>query len=244
MSVIHVSTGPAVRLVAVGVIAGAAVLLPAAGAEAHVRVIPESTAAGDFTKLTFRVPNESQKASTIKLSIQLPAKTPLAFVSAQPVPGWKVTVDSAALASPVTVEGTKITKAPSRVTWTAEEGQGTGVGEFQEFALSAGPLPDESQQLSFPATQTYSDGTVVTWNQPQPPGAEEPEFPVPAFDVTAAKAESSAEHNAAAAKAGPSATGGDDAIARTLGGAGLAAGVLGIGIAAWAFTSRRVTDRP
>jgi len=39
------------------------VVLPATAASAHVRVVPEQTAAGGFTVLTFRVPNESADAA-------------------------------------------------------------------------------------------------------------------------------------------------------------------------------------
>ena len=50
-------------------------LLPAT-AGAHVTVHTDSTASGSFSALTFRVPNESDSASTVKLEVQLPKVTP------------------------------------------------------------------------------------------------------------------------------------------------------------------------
>jgi uncharacterized protein YcnI len=232
------------RLAAAAVLGAGLVLLAAAAADAHVRVIPESTAAGDFTKLTFRVPNESETASTTKLSIQLPTSSPLAFVSAQPVPGWSIEVRTEKLATPVTMEGTTITEAPAQVTWTASKGRGVAPGQFQEFALSGGPLPDASQHLAFPATQTYSDGTVVRWNQPQPAGADEPEYPVPAFDITAPDNEVALTDQATGAQTSPgSATpAATDTLARGLGIGGLVVGFLGLGAGAAASRNRPRTS--
>jgi hypothetical protein len=48
-------------------------------------------------------------------------------------------------------------------------------------------LPD-APTISLPATQTYSDGTVVKWDQPTPPGGAEPEYPAPEIPLTGATA--------------------------------------------------------
>jgi uncharacterized protein YcnI len=173
-------------LAAVAAVAAAG-LLTAPAASAHVRVIPESTAGGGFAKLTFRVPNESGTAGTTSLAVTLPEAQPLAFVSVQPVAGWTATVTKAKLATPIDVEGTTIAEAARTITWTAAPGTRIAPGQFQEFAISAGPLP-ESGDMVFAAAQTYSDGTVVNWNQPTPEGGEEPEHPAPEFAVTAAAA--------------------------------------------------------
>jgi uncharacterized protein YcnI len=224
---------------------GVLVFAGAATAEAHVRAIPESTAAGAFTKITFRVPTESDTASTTKLEIELPTATPLAFVTAQQIDGWAVTVTRTKLAKPVSMEGAMITEAPSKVTWTATKGHEIGPGQFQEFALSGGPLPSGVPHLDFPATQTYSDGKVVAWNQPHPAGGDEPEHPVPSFELTAALP-AGAGHGAAAAPSGHSSAGdsnaegaASDSTARWLGGAGLVAGLAALGLAAASALGRR-----
>ena len=54
-------------------------------------------------------------------------------------------------------------------------------------------LPD-TQAVSLPATQTYSDGTVVKWEQPTPPGGAEPEYPAPELALTGAKADAADDH--------------------------------------------------
>ena len=50
-------------------------------ASAHVGVSSTDAAPGGEGKVTFRVPDESDTASTVSLRIQLPTKTPLASVS-------------------------------------------------------------------------------------------------------------------------------------------------------------------
>ena len=82
--------------------------------------------------------------------------------------------------------GTTITKAVRTVTWTAGKGTRIGPGEYQEFSISAGPLPAAGPIL-FPTEQVYSDGTVVAWDEPTPASGPEPEHPAPAFEITAAE---------------------------------------------------------
>ena len=69
----------------------------------------------------------------------------------------------------MTVEGTTLTKAPRTVTWQAQPGTRIDPGQYQDFDISAGPLP-AAGTVALPAVQTYSDGTVVRWNQPTPAG--------------------------------------------------------------------------
>ena len=47
-------------------------------------------------------------------------------------------------------------------------------GEFDVFSVSAGPLPTDVNSISLPALQTYSDGSVVRWIEPQVAGGPEP----------------------------------------------------------------------
>ncbi|HWJ86399.1 MAG TPA: YcnI family protein [Cellulomonas sp.] len=161
------------------------VVLPAAAASAHVRVIPETTTAGAWTVLTFRVPNEKDAATTTKVVIDLPTDTPLTHVGTRPVPGWTAEVQTGTLPTPVDVEGATITQAPLHVVLTADPDAAIGAGQFQEFELQVGPLPAAGTQLVLPAHQTYSDGTVVDWDEPTT-GADEPENPAPELTVTAA----------------------------------------------------------
>jgi periplasmic copper chaperone A len=223
------------RVAAVGALSVGLLGFGAAAAEAHVSVHADSTAAGSFSQLTFRVPNESPSAGTVKLEVQLPQDTPFPFVSAKPVPGWKIDVVKAKLPKPVEDEGTTITEAARTVTWTAEKGAQIAPGEYQEFSISAGPLPDP-KEISLPAVQTYSNGEVVEWNQPTPASGEEPEHPAPAFEVVAAtggdthgaEASPSSAASSAPADDAPAAASvsGSDTTARTLAGLALLVGVV------------------
>jgi periplasmic copper chaperone A len=177
-----------IRRLAVALAAGlAAVVVTAVPAAAHVTVSSPDAAPGGFGKLVVRVPTESDTASTTKLQVQLPAHTPFAFVSTKPHPGWTVATTERKLAKPVTVEGFTLSKAVATVTWTAS-GASAGIapGQFDEFELSLGAFPSDVDTLSFPTTQTYSDGTVVTWDQPSVKGQDEPEHPVPTLELAAA----------------------------------------------------------
>ena len=113
------------------------VLLPAT-AGAHVTVHTDSTASGSFSALTFRVPNESDTASTVKLEVQLPKDTPFLYVSSKPIPGWTVKMTEAPLPEPVESEGAKITKAITTVTWTASEAAAVKPGEYQDCSIVPG----------------------------------------------------------------------------------------------------------
>lgn len=220
---------------AVAALAAALVLLPAAAASAHVRVVPDSTAAGDYALLTFRVPNESDTASTTSVEVTLPTDHPLTYAAVQPVPGWTARVTEAALPTPVEVDGATITKAPRTITWTADAG-GIAPGQFQQFPLSVGPLPDAGTTVSLPAVQTYSDGSSVAWDEPVPASGEEPEHPAPQLVTTEATDEhgdhgshatTSAAVTGAAAPGGWGAGGWLGLTGAVLGAAGLVVALLG-----------------
>jgi uncharacterized protein YcnI len=140
-------------------------MLPgAAPASAHVRVTADNPAPGSYSVLTFKVPNESEKgALTTQLNVVMPN---VASASTEVMPGWTAALDRDAAAGTV-----------RSVTWTAAPGTGIGRDQFALFRISV-KLPN-ADRASFPATQTYSDGTVVKWDQPAPPGGAEPDYPVP-----------------------------------------------------------------
>jgi len=153
---------PASRVL-VGLAAGAVIALTAPlAASAHVTATPNQAEAGSWTYVTFRVPNESATASTVKIQIHLPADTPFTSVSYQPTAGWTGAAAKTTLPEPVKVEGNTISEATTEVTFTADAG-GIAPGQFQTFTLSLGPVPDTGH-IVIPATQTYSDGKVVEWS--------------------------------------------------------------------------------
>ncbi|RNI19003.1 YcnI family protein [Flexivirga caeni] len=165
-------------------VSGLLLAVPVA-AEAHVTVNPTTAVAGSYATLTFKVPTEKANASTVRLEIDLPIDHPFTAVSYQPVPGWTATVTTSKLAKPVTTGGGTITEAPTKIVWTASKGAAIKPGQFQQFPISVGVVPDVPS-VSFLAIQTYSDGSVVTWGQPTVPGKPEPEHPAPVLTIGAA----------------------------------------------------------
>ncbi|RZU30533.1 YcnI family protein [Blastococcus saxobsidens] len=194
---------PAVLLLAV-LTALAASVAAATSAAAHVTVSSADAAPGGYGKLTFRVPNESDTASTVALRIQIPEASAMGSLRAQPVPGWTVSLTTADLAEPGEVHGREITSYVSVVEYRAVDGGGIAPGQFQEFALSGGPIP-EVEELSFPAVQSYSDGSESAWIEPTVAGQEEPERPAPVLSLTSEGSGTATD----TAASGPAATGHD-----------------------------------
>ena len=179
---------PARRLAAATAVSLAGLLVLGTGAaSAHVTVGSADAAPGGYGKITFRVPNESDAASTVALRVQLPTDTPLTSLRAQPVPGWTVTLTPTTIDPPVEVHGETVDTAVSVVEFRAEAGGGIAPGEFQEFALSGGPFP-ETDQLTFSAVQVYSDGTEAAWIEPTVEGQAEPQYPAPVLALASADA--------------------------------------------------------
>jgi uncharacterized protein YcnI len=168
------------RLVAVLVMTATALVVTALPASAHVTVKPDAAPKGSFSVLSFSVPNERSDASTVTMEVTFPVDHPIPFVSVQPVPGWTWTAEKATLAKPVKAEGSQITEAVSKITWTGGE---IKPGEFQLFTVSAGLLPTNTKSIEFKALQTYSNGEVVRWIESTPKGAPEPEFPAPTLKL-------------------------------------------------------------
>ena len=152
---------------------------------AHVTVNPSTATAGGYAKVTFRVPNETNNADTTTLEVNLPADNPVASVSVKPVPGWTAVAVKSKLATPIKAHDTEITEAVSKITWTAGSGAAIKPGQFQEFDVSLGPLP-EVNQVVFKALQTYSDGTIVRWIDEPTTDGSELEHPAPVLTVTPA----------------------------------------------------------
>lgn len=206
------------------VISAASVLVlvgVANSASAHVSVSSPDARPGGYAKLVFRVPSESDTASTTKLVVTLPKDRPFASVGAQVMDGWKVVKTKERLASPVKVGDVTLTEAITAVSWTAEAG-GVPPNDFDEFALSVGRIPEGVDSLDFPAVQTYSDGEVVRWDQVAKDAADEPEHPAPSLKLATAATP--------VAAATSEDKGGSDTLARVLGGAGVLLGLLGLGL--------------
>jgi uncharacterized protein YcnI len=253
MTTTRPSSRPAVAARVAAALGAAALLTLAAplAASAHVRVNPAQVDAGSYATLTFKVPTESATAGTVGLTVDLPTDTPFTSVTYQPLPGWTTVVTTSALPEPVEIDGATVTEAPTEVTWTADPGTQVGPGEFQQFVISAGAVP-ETGSITLPAHQTYSDGSVVDWADETPASGEEPEFPAPVLYVEdAPPADEHGGHDVSGGADGAAVAAGDDSssgeassgsasdsVAVGLGIGGLALGAVALVVSVVALTRR------
>ncbi len=224
----------------------ATILIAALPASAHVTVSGSGTQGG-YSTFAFKVPNEEDAANTVQLEVQFPTDHPLVSVSVQPVPGWTARVEKTKLATPVQTDDGEVTEAVSTITWTGGE---IKPGEFQQFPVSAGPLPDVDS-LEFKAIQTYSNGDVVRWIDETPASGEEPEHPAPTLALTKAADDSHTTTTEAGGNAKVTAaqlpatvaTTSDVDSAKTVGYIGIGVGVVGLVIGVVALVRKpRSTD--
>ncbi|WP_327698774.1 YcnI family copper-binding membrane protein [Streptomyces sp. NBC_00459] len=232
----------------VAALAVAGVLATAGAASAHVTVHPESYAKGATDGvLTFRVPNEENTASTTEVQVFLPTDHPVLGVLVTPEAGWTAKVTTTELKTPIKTDDGTITDAVSEITWS---GGRIRNGEYEDFDVAFGQLPDNTDQLAFKTLQTYSDGNVVRWIETPQAGQDEPENPAPSLKLTAAAADKGSDDGAvtspsAAASvksdAGRASDSASDSTARGLGIAGLIVGVVGLASAAFALVRTRTS---
>lgn len=168
-----------------GLVVGAVFLL-GAPAWAHVTISPPSAPKGSDAVLSFNVPNESETASTTEVEIGFPADHPIASAAILPIPGWTAKVTTVKVDKQIQTDEGPVTEAVSLVTWS---GGTIEPGQFQQFTVSVG-LPADADSLEFKAKQTYSDGTVVRWIEPETASGAEPDHPAPVLTLTAAGAAS------------------------------------------------------
>ena len=181
---------------------------------AHVHVDADNPAPGSTSVITFRVPGESENGSlTTKLSVKLPD---IASARTEVMPGWTASLERDKAAGTV-----------SSITWTANPQVGISSDRFALFRVSV-KLP-AGDSVTFPATQTYSDGTVARWDQPELPGGGEPEYQAPMLSLTSVTSAGSDTHEMTAQAAPPSTAA--DNTARWLAGGAFILAAVGIGAA-------------
>ena len=157
---------------AVGLVA--LVALPLA-AGAHVEIESDGAVGADGTvKATLTVPNECVNASSASLDLNFPATPALTTVTEDAVTGFT----TANTTDPTSGKVTKVTIT------------GTLSGEDeQKFPLTLGTIPAGTDEITFTALQHCSDGTVIRWVEPTPPGGAEPEHPAPVLALASSTAE-------------------------------------------------------
>lgn len=209
----------------------AAVVFPTA-AVAHVTIQPGEWEAGAFARMALRVPNERDDAETTSVTVQFPESVLTARFQAHPF--CEREVEREQLDQPVE----EITERIVSVTWTCDPAIATD--GFEEFGMSF-QIPEDTQtgdEILFPAVQVYSSGEEVGWVDPDP----EADLPAPRIVVVAPEEEAEPAPAAttteateeAAAVPAVSADDDDDSmatIAIVFGIAGLAAGLIALGVA-------------
>ena len=181
-----------------------------------------------MAEFTFRVPNESTRASTTQVRISLPTRTPFAAVRVRAVSGWKTRLTTKKLAKPLTVGDFSFDTVVTAATWTASSVTAIKPGQYEKFGIMVDGVP-ATEAINFPVTQTYSDGAVVRWNEPMPADGGEAEHPMPtiALGPQGSDPMSMSDHNQS-----PSGSDASDVLARTFAITALALSFIALIIAA------------
>jgi uncharacterized protein YcnI len=174
------------------VVAAGGLLALSAPAFAHVTLDPaHAPSGGSDVTLRFRVPNEEDNSTTTKVELFLPTDHPIAGVAVEPKPGWNVNTETTKLSKPIHTDDGDITDVVSKVTW---DGGSIAAGQFDEFTVIAGALPDASA-LTFKVIQTYANGDVVRWIDATPASGVEPDHPAPTLTLSAATTTATKKHS-------------------------------------------------
>lgn len=133
----------------------------AAGARAHVEVLPDRAVQNEPRVFTVKAPNERDIA-TVAVRVLFPPE--MSVYSVQPTPGWSARW----LLTP-----------DKRNRGIVFSGGTIRRGQFQQFSLLAAPL--KVGTAIWKADQTYADGKVKSWSGPiEVPGQEAAETGVDA----------------------------------------------------------------
>ena len=165
-------------LVAV-LLAGGVIASAQAPALAHVVLREPTATSGAYYVATFRLPHGCGASPTVAITVTLPD----GIVSAKPrpVPGWRIDIARAPLATPVRTEGGgMLTERPTQITWT---GGPLPNDWFEEFSISL-KLPAEVGKLYFPVVQRCEVGEN-RWVEIPPVGkpAHDVRYPAPALTL-------------------------------------------------------------
>jgi uncharacterized protein YcnI/catechol 2,3-dioxygenase-like lactoylglutathione lyase family enzyme len=142
------------------VVALLALTVPA-GAEAHIRVLPEEAAADTYTVLRVNVPNESAERATTRVEVRFPPG--FGYALSQPVAGWSADV-TMAKAAKSELTGQTVPAHVDRVGWSAQNPRAAiPPGQFEDFPIAVQIPGQVGELLTFKALQTYEGGEVVHW---------------------------------------------------------------------------------
>jgi uncharacterized protein YcnI len=136
-------------------------------AQAHVTVKPTEAAPASYQTFTVSVPNEKAQPTT-RIKLLIPSG--LDNVTPTQKPGWAINIEK------------KTNDSITAITWS---GGDIDEGLRDDFTFSA-KLPVAPGNIEWKAYQTYADGTVVAWDQPDSSEGHSEKDKGP-FSVTAVK---------------------------------------------------------
>jgi uncharacterized protein YcnI len=132
------------------------VLILTATASAHVVLDPNEAVVGEQT-YSINVPNEKD-IPTVELRLVVPDN--VFITSILPLPGWNYTTKTEKVPQATTADGDELpTDRIKEIDWTGS----FGAGQYQTFGIAT-YYGGDPVQLVWKAYQTYSDGTIVAWD--------------------------------------------------------------------------------
>ncbi len=123
---------------------------------AHAVVKPASVGVGSFNDFTLGVPSEKDASTTaIKLFV------PEGINSVTPIvkPGWNVQIINSDKQGEPDDDG-NTNPIPEAIVWTG----GSVPAHQKDFFMFSTQVPAKETELDWKIEQTYSDGSVVSWN--------------------------------------------------------------------------------
>lgn len=132
-------------------------LAAAPSAQARVSIVPGAVPGGGTEVFAFRLANERPGTASTRLELTFPQVPPITFAEVAGVRGWTATIQ------PRDNAGTQVVGS------IVIEGGRVGSGQFEQFLIKLGPLP-ESGTLTFVAKQGYDNGDVDTFAGATAPG--------------------------------------------------------------------------
>ncbi|ASR01709.1 YcnI family copper-binding membrane protein [Gordonia rubripertincta] len=180
---------------------GLVLLAGVAPATAHVSVDPSTQPArGGYGQVALVVPNESDTASTVGVTVTIPSDVEIASARTLPIPGWAASIERVRVGDSERI---------ASITWTAASPDAAiKPAEFGVFTFAGGPWPD-AESVTLATDQRYGDGEVVSWNEIAVDQQSEPEHPAPVLVLGAASDghDSHGAHSAGDEAAGESESG-------------------------------------
>lgn len=151
-------------------------LLPiglAGNAQAHIILENKKAEAGAYYKAVFQVGHGCHGAPIKQIVVTIPT----GVLGAKPMPksGWKIEIDKAPLAKPITMHGHTATEDVSQIRWS---GGPLADSDYDEFILLA-KLPEKPGPLYWQVSQICDEGRM-DWVEVPAPGKKFSDYKMPA----------------------------------------------------------------